>query len=356
MTSQTRIDTSRARAGATFIYLGGAALALLALTAPLSAQDPAPQSTAPDSSAQQQTAQPTAQPASQTGDPAMHPLVNPKPNVAWEPGQKGKIVGAILARNGDDMLVREQNSDRISVVTITGGTQIESPSGVLNLARKSQDANKLMPGLFIKARGNGGDRGNFVAERISFHKTALKVANQIEAGEVDLEMRQNAAEANQAATAAQVQKNLDAINAATARARDSLAALNARITNLDSYDARFSGEVMFATGSAKLTSAAKRTLDSLVDQIGSMQGYMVEVAGHADARGTAAYNQHLSERRVSAVVTYLAATKQIPIRRIVNPTGLGESTPQASNGNSEGQAANRRVEVRVLVNRGINPQ
>src|SRR6478672_10396756 len=59
-------------------------------------------------------------------------LPMPKPNMNWAPGQHAKIEGAIIARNGNDLLVQAQNSNEISVVTITDGTELESPSGVLN--------------------------------------------------------------------------------------------------------------------------------------------------------------------------------------------------------------------------------
>jgi len=44
----------------------------------------------------------------------------------------------------------------------------------------------------------------------------------------------------------------------------------------------------------------------------------------------------------------------VPLRKIVNPSGLGTTQPVGSNDTPEGRAANRRVEVRILVNRGID--
>jgi OmpA-OmpF porin, OOP family len=260
----------------------------------------------------------------------------------WQPGQKGKVEGPIMMRSGDELLVRQESSNDVSSVTLNDNVQIESPSGLLNIDRKRQNVDLLKPGLFIKVRGRGGDRGNLVATRISFHKGAVKVQNSISAGEVELRERE-------AANNARARANTDSIISATGRARDSLRAFTTRMANLDSYDAKFRGSVGFATGSAVLDETAKGSLDFAARQAMGLSNYVVEIAGYTDDTGTPAE----SERRVAAVVSYLAGTHNIPLRRFVNPTGLGESRPIGDNQTTAGRAYNRRVEVRLLVNRGL---
>lgn len=274
------------------------------------------------------------------------PPVPAQPTVRWAPGQEGKVKGAIMTREGDEMLVRQQSSNDISAVTITDGTKISSPSGFLNIDRKRQDVSLLAPGLFVEIHGIGGDHGNLVATRITFSKRAVKVQNSIAAGEVDLREKQ-------AETAAQAQANLNAINAATMRARDSIAAMTTRIANLDKYVVKMEGTVYFASGSFELTDASKQVLDNLVMRGQGLKGFMVEVAGYTDNVGSVALNQELSARRVNAVVAYVAGKYNVPLRRFVNPTGLGEVQPAGDNNTSEGRALNRRVEVKVLLNKGI---
>jgi OOP family OmpA-OmpF porin len=300
-----------------------AVLGLLALTAPVSAQETAPA----------QDASPIIKPSD--------PLV---PNVSYSPGQYAKIEGTIVSRKGDALLVRRQNSQEMSVVTLTERTEIESPAGIMNLERKKQDMAKLQPGLFLKVRGHGGDQKELVAERISFHKGALKVTNQISSGTVELKEEMDA----------RFEANADSINAAKARARTELSSLATRIADLDAYDAKFTGSVQFATGSAELSSAARSTLDSLVELGTGLNGVLVEIAGFADSRGSVEANRRLSQRRVESVVAYLAGTHHVPLRKIVNPSGLGTSQPIGSNNTAEGRAMNRRVEVKILVNRGMN--
>jgi len=268
-----------------------------------------------------------------------------QPTVRWEPEQKGKVEGPIMLREGDRMLVRQESSNDVTAVLLTDDTKIESPSGLFNIDRKRQDVSLLAPGLYLKVRGRGGPNGDLIATRISFHKGAVKVQNSISAGEVELR--------RQAAMNSEMTKaNLEAIALATGRARDSIAAFTRRIANLDSYVTKFEGTVYFASGSYALTDESKQTLDGLITQGTGLKGFLVEVAGYTDDTGPVELNQLLSTRRTNAVVQYLAE-HNVPLRRIVNPTGLGESRPVGNNDTAEGRAQNRRVNIKVLINKGL---
>jgi flagellar motor protein MotB len=64
-------------------------------------------------------------------------------------------------------------------------------------------------------------------------------------------------------------------------------------------------------------------------------------------------NTKLSEDRAKAVVTYLMQQGAVPMRHIVAPGAMGEYGAAAPNETKSGRAENRRVEVKVLVNKGI---
>src|SRR5262249_46501354 len=96
------------------------------------------------------------------------------------------------------------------------------------------------------------------------------------------------------------------------------------------------------------------SLDDIAKKALAAKGYVIEVTGFADSTGNTAHNRVLSQRRADAVIHYLVETQQIPLRRIVTPFGFGESNPVADNATREGRAENRRVEVKVLVNKGLN--
>ena len=91
---------------------------------------------------------------------------------------------------------------------------------------------------------------------------------------------------------------------------------------------------------------SRQNLDELARALGERRDdYEVLVAGHTDAVGSDTYNLGLSERRARAAADYLAA-QGIPPSHL-NPVGLGESEPVATNETAEGRQENRRVEIAI---------
>ena len=291
-------------------------------------------------------------------------------------GQGAKIKGLIIGRQGDDMIVRDQEG-RADIVTLTAETKISSPSGLFKMDKKHRDVSNLLPGLIVEIKGSGGDRGNLVADKISFHSSALKVAEQVAAGTVMLKQQVGA---NTDSINALKDRGVDTLNAfksrfadslsaITDRARDSLTAINVRFDNINSYDVKDSASVLFASGSAKLTEGLRglseqlnngdtsgmvgQALDAIVATAMGQPGYLIEVMGFTDAVGGENMNLNLSTRRATAVVDYLIRDKRVPIRRVLNPTGFGEDQPVASNDTAAGRSENRRAQVKVLVNRAV---
>ncbi|MEK7989646.1 MAG: OmpA family protein [Thiotrichaceae bacterium] len=108
-----------------------------------------------------------------------------------------------------------------------------------------------------------------------------------------------------------------------------------------------SSDITFAFDSYRLTSQGQGELGSIVDQILSNFDKFSGLAltGHTDSIGATRYNQTLSERRASAVRSFLVG-RGIPADQVTSQ-GKGEAAPIASNSNREGRAQNRRVEVFV---------
>jgi OOP family OmpA-OmpF porin len=69
--------------------------------------------------------------------------------------------------------------------------------------------------------------------------------------------------------------------------------------------------------------------------------------------GKPAKNRALSERRANTVIQYLVLKHGLDLRRLVQPFGYGENKPVADNKTAEGRAKNRRVEIKILQNKGI---
>lgn len=90
-----------------------------------------------------------------------------------------------------------------------------------------------------------------------------------------------------------------------------------------------------------LTADDKAALDKMIPDLKRLHFINGEIQGHTDSKGTAAYNQKLSERRAKAVADYLAAHGINEGR--VTVVGYGETMPVADNKTEEGRAHNRRV-------------
>jgi outer membrane protein OmpA-like peptidoglycan-associated protein len=103
--------------------------------------------------------------------------------------------------------------------------------------------------------------------------------------------------------------------------------------------------IHFEVDKATLTPESIQVLEQLEMVIRERPGLNLEIAGHTDSDGTDEYNSQLSRERAQAVVNWL--TEQ-GISNKLSARGYGESSPVASNTTSEGKAANRRVEIRVV--------
>ena len=104
--------------------------------------------------------------------------------------------------------------------------------------------------------------------------------------------------------------------------------------------------VNFETNSAVLTSGSAGILDRVIASLKAWTDVRVEVAGHTDSVGRAAYNKTLSEKRAESVRAYLEAGGIDGSR--LEARGYGEEMPIADNATDAGKAANRRVVLKKL--------
>lgn len=111
--------------------------------------------------------------------------------------------------------------------------------------------------------------------------------------------------------------------------------------------------VSFEYNSDRLTPASRPILDRVAAGLREHARLRIEVQGHTDGKGSAAYNLGLSQRRALAVRDYLVA-QGVPSEELV-AKGYGKTQPIASNATAEGRAKNRRVVLVVLDNPGGVP-
>jgi len=126
-----------------------------------------------------------------------------------------------------------------------------------------------------------------------------------------------------------------------------------RFMALTDFDVKAQATVKFGVGSSKISAGDEEQLKTLAETAKGLTGYIIEVMGYADSTGDAAMNTRLSEQRAKAVVTFLLQQGGVPVRHIVAPGAMGEYGSAATNETKEGRAENRRVEIKVLVNKGL---
>jgi OOP family OmpA-OmpF porin len=283
-------------------------------------------------------------------------------------GERMKIKGVVTKRDADTFTVRDLNGAD-TVVRLTDSTSVRSNGGFLKGGTKYGSTN-ILRGLNLEVEGRGGSSGELVAEKIRFNETDFRTARAVESRANPLEERASASEGRLSEVEQNAQKlsgQLDELAAVSNAARggakaaqetadsavSGVNATNERISALDDYVPQDSAAVNFKVGSSVLLPDAKAKLDEIATKALNAKGYVLEVTGHADSTGNVNTNRALSQRRADAVIRYLVEQHKIPLRRIITPYGYGSSEPVAENTTRAGRAQNRRVEVKVLVSKGL---
>ncbi|WP_313135332.1 OmpA family protein [Paracoccus jeotgali] len=103
--------------------------------------------------------------------------------------------------------------------------------------------------------------------------------------------------------------------------------------------------LLFATDSAAVSGQAQNDLYGLARSLQQYPNSRVEIYGHTDSTGRAAYNQDLSQRRAQSVGGILTAAGVSSAR--LSMVGRGQTQPIASNDTEAGRQQNRRVEILI---------
>jgi OmpA-OmpF porin, OOP family len=283
-------------------------------------------------------------------------------------GEKTKVKGMIITRTGETLIVSGPAGQ--TTVVLTDDTKTKDDKGLFGLDKQQLSNAVLIPGLKLKVDGVSDDQGRVIAKTITVDGDDLETAEMVQAGlhpteeqvaanvqrleahgqdiaanKVQLAAHKEKIETNQqniAANKQQIDENIKDIEKNTQR-----------FTALADFDVKGQATVKFNVGSTKISSEDEEQLKQLAQTAEGLKGYIVEVMGYADSTGNAEMNTKLSEDRAKAVITCLVQQGNVPIRHIVAPGAMGEYGETASNETKEGRAENRRVEVKILVNKGI---
>jgi outer membrane protein OmpA-like peptidoglycan-associated protein len=237
---------------------------------------------------------------------------------------------------------------------------------------KKYDQSDILRGLRLEVDGVGNAQGQLVAEDIRFDeqdlRTAQALGSTVNPLETDLRAQLAQQRAEQEKLAGQLQETQAVASSARAEAAAAQTSANQageaakqaqatadaahnRINGLDDYEPVKTITVYFNTGSSTLSREAKATIDEAAAWVRTQdrKGWVAEVVGYADSRGNTLGNRNLSEQRAKAVIYYMATEQKLPINRLVQPFGYGE----LDDNSAASRAKNRRVEIRLMKNKGI---
>jgi outer membrane protein OmpA-like peptidoglycan-associated protein len=279
-----------------------------------------------------------------------------------------EVEGMIMSRAGSTLMV--SGSSGRTTVLLSANTRVKDDKGLFGLDKQEMADTVLIPGLKIRVQGSSDSLGQFRAQTITVDGDDLEASQMIEAGlhptaeqvatnVVAIENNKKGIATNQQNIATNEQNigaNKQEIAAHSQKIEKNIKDIQEntdRFDRLDDYGVKGEATVKFKVASSTLSKEDKEQLKKLAETASGLNGYIVEVKGFADSTGRAAMNEKLSEDRAKAVVGYLMRECNVPVWRIVAPGAMGEFQPAASNESASGREENRRVEVKILVNKGV---
>ncbi|WP_158823492.1 OmpA family protein [Granulicella sp. S156] len=283
--------------------------------------------------------------------------------------QEATVEGLVVGRSGPTMLVRTGDSPKLTVL-LSDSTKATEKGGFLGLDRKHPGIVDLVPGLAVKVEGSYDTDHQLIAKKVTFSRTAMNTARQIDAGLNPVNQQVAAAQdqlksdrkdidQNQQDTAKNSQdidttkQGLASTNAVTASNTQGIGQANQRFTTLDQYEDKGSITVNFANGKATVSKKDRDQLTDFVKSAANTPGFMIEVQGYASSVGSATLNQRLSSERADAVLAIIQQSGSVPMTRILAPAAMGTTNPVSGDHTRSAQAQNRRVVVTIVVNKGI---
>ncbi len=281
-----------------------------------------------------------------------------------------KLKGVVTKREPDAFLMGETMGGPQTAVLLTPATEVKSHKRGVFRGSKEYGSTYILRGLRVEVDGVGNSEGQLVADKIRFDEQDLRTAQALKSTldpmEAEMTAKLKAQQEAQELQARQLeettalanQARADAAAAADAakKAQDTADYANNRINGLDDFDPIRTITVLFATGSSTVGPKARATIDEAAEwaRTQDRKGWVVAVIGYADTTGNTARNRSLSERRANSVIYYLVTKHKMQTSRLVQPFGYGQLEPVAENKTAAGRAKNRRVEIRLMRNKGIS--
>jgi len=266
-----------------------------------------------------------------------------------------KIEGFIVGRSGDEIIVRFGSGAELAF-QLTERTKVSDIGELQAPGRKEMAMAALIPGLKVKIEGVYNESRQVLAKSIKFKSGDLEDAKKIQAGMHELKVQNEQQQEELDRQNAELKAQREALEKQKQQVEANKAAIEAavaRFGQLDDYFILDEVTVLFGNGKVNVDSQSEAQLLALAEKAKTVNGYVIEVAGYASASGSAALNQKLSQQRAGNVTNILIQKGHVPLTRMLAPGALGEAHQTGNDNTEEGEAANRRVVVRVLQNKAI---
>ncbi len=280
-----------------------------------------------------------------------------------------KMKGVVIKRDPDSFTMSEATGGPATTVLLTADTEVKSHKKGVFRGSKEYAASYILRGLRLEVDGVRNADGTIVASRIRFDEQDLRTAQALKAtldpAEAELNEKLRLQQEEQERLAGQITETQALAQSAKEDAAKSQAAAekaqstadyaNNRINGLGDFDPIKTITVYFKTGSSVLGPQSKQAIDDAAAWVKTQdrKGWVMAVIGYADTTGSSQRNIDLSERRANSVIYYIVTKHKMPLNRLVQPFGYGQLEPVAENKTKAGRAKNRRVEIRLMVNKGI---
>ncbi|HZX76212.1 OmpA family protein [Lysobacter sp.] len=223
-------------------------------------------------------------------------------------GDKSKIKGLITSVQGDTIVVKDANNVE-QTITLSPSTTYKRTKGLTGVVHEKAQQSALMPGLPVTVDAVAAGSG-FNATEVSFKSEDFRTAQQVQAG---------------------------------------LAPTTARMNEFGKYEALATTEVLFDSGSDKISDQGRSDLDAFAAKAKETQDYQVVLQGFTDSTGNAEANERLSARRAHAVASYLQKQAGLQPGRV----RAGDAMGVAEDAGTGSNAGARKVVVKLIVDKGV---
>jgi len=204
----------------------------------------------------------------------------------------------------------------------------------------------ILPLLAASIAGLGCAKKSYVQREVAeVNEKVVGISAEMEKTQQRVQQSEARIEAVDKSTVSGISEAKGSAAAAMTRAQEAEKAAKGKLV----YTLTLSSDkVRFPVNKAEISDEAKALIDEAVAPlVKANRGVYLEIEGHTDSTGEAAYNFKLGEERAMAVRDYIAKTQLVALNRL-SVISYGEEKPAVDNNTREDRLQNRRVVIRVL--------